>query len=180
MLIAQLLLASFWGTIDVTLAFWSFSLALNVAATVLVAGRLYYYRRRVVGALKSAYGLQYTSVIAMVIESELLYTCILGIQLPLFAIQHPVSNVISQIVPQVQVLTQSDHLVSRLTSNIQAIAALMIVYRVAQGQAWTKDTHAMMSNAGAVKVQLANPPLLCLDAQTTKEVLAGKGGITDV
>ena len=182
LILVQLSLASsLLITFRLTLAFWSFSLALNVVATLLIAGRLYYYRRRAKRTLGTSHASQYTSVIAMVIESELLYTSVLVVQLAVFALGHPVSNAIIQFEAQVQVRNhiRDSHRDFRLTKCGQAIAALMIVFRVAKGQGWTKDTHAVVSawnqttGAGAV-IQLTNASSYRTAVQVTQEVYSTK------
>lgn len=56
-----------------TLAFWLCTLALNVVLTALIVARLVFYRQRFAAAAA-----RYTGVVAMVVESALLYTAVLA------------------------------------------------------------------------------------------------------
>lgn len=89
--------------LNLTLGFWSLSLAINVLATLLIAGRLLLYRFRLSKVLNSSYGLQYTSVIAMIVESELLYTAYIILLIVPFALNHPLSYIFIQSIAAVQV-----------------------------------------------------------------------------
>ncbi|KAJ3557090.1 hypothetical protein NM688_g1659 [Phlebia brevispora] len=105
------------GTLNnVNLAFWSASLAINVLATLLIVCRITIYRYPSWVAFNHTSNPTYTSTIAMVIESGMIYA------LTIILYIHPIAHV-------------------------QTIAALMIVYRVALGRAWTTDTHKKISAA---------------------------------
>ena len=108
--------SSEFGNVNITLAFWCFSLALNVLATALIVGRLVYYRFKLQGVLGSQHAVQYTSIIAMIVESELLYTAYLIIYIVPFILNNPVVNAITQApsVVQVRVTSASHHVYSVL------------------------------------------------------------------
>ncbi|OSX62053.1 hypothetical protein POSPLADRAFT_1046515 [Postia placenta MAD-698-R-SB12] len=75
-------------------AFWSLSVALNVLATLLIAGRLLYRRRNLFGGF-SASSSRYTFAVSVVTESAALYTICGLIYIPLYAVnsvlQYPFS-----------------------------------------------------------------------------------------
>ena len=88
--------SSEFGNVNITLAFWCFSLALNVLATALIVGRLVYYRFKLQGVLGSQHAVQYTSIIAMIVESELLYTCYLILYIVPFILNNTLVNAFIQ------------------------------------------------------------------------------------
>ncbi|KAF7799131.1 hypothetical protein EIP86_010362 [Pleurotus ostreatoroseus] len=129
------------GNLDVAIAFWAFSLAVNVFVTLAIVGRILLFRYRYISIIGKEHTANYAGVIAMVIESELLYS----IFLILFIVPYGLQNLLTAVfIPSL--------------SLVQVIAALMIVYRVAQGKAWQTDTHAQMSslNARRTNIQFNN------------------------
>ncbi|KAJ3559312.1 hypothetical protein NM688_g419 [Phlebia brevispora] len=126
-------LGTLWSSINFNLAFWSLSLAVNILGTNLIVGRILYCRYRAWRAFKHTSDSQYTSVVAMLVESELLYTSFLILYIVLFGIDNPLEATFSQ--PMILV---------------QTTAALMIVYRVAQGTAWSKNTFSDITGSGVV------------------------------
>jgi hypothetical protein len=116
---------SVFGTVNLTLGFWCFSLALNIIATLLIVGRLVYHRYQLKRVLGSQHASHYTSFIATIVESELLYTCYLILYIVPFVRNNTLVNAFIQ-----------------GPSVIQSVSAMMIVYRVADGKAWSKNTWA--------------------------------------
>ncbi|KAF7797339.1 hypothetical protein EIP86_008534 [Pleurotus ostreatoroseus] len=106
-----------------TVAFWGYSLALNIFATSIIVGRLLVYRYRLSCVLGKRHGIQYTSIIAMIVESEMFYTTFLILYMVPFVRHYPLAYAFIQ-----------------GPGQVQAVGALMIVYRVAQGKAWSKDS----------------------------------------
>ncbi|KAH7909378.1 hypothetical protein BJ138DRAFT_1155435 [Hygrophoropsis aurantiaca] len=113
----------FSGGINFTLPYLSLSLALNITLTIAIVLRLLTYRYRISRVLGPKYGTQYTSVAAMVVESAALYSVFSIAFLVLFALNNPVSETFLEALGQ-----------------IQMIATLLIVFRVAQGKGWSKST----------------------------------------
>ena len=99
---------SVFGTISLTLGFWCFSLALNVIATALIVGRIVYHRYQFERVLGGQHASQYTGILAMFIESELLYTVYLILYIVPFVLNNPLANVFLQGPSAVQV---SAHLI---------------------------------------------------------------------
>lgn len=121
--------------INYTVPYLSLSLALNIIITIIIVLRLLTYRHRISKVLGSGYGAQYTSVAAMIIESAALYSTFSVALLTLFAIGNPISAAF------IEALTQ-----------VQIIAMLLIVFRVAQGKGWSQDTYSrMMTSRPSVK-----------------------------
>lgn len=99
-------------------------------------------------SLGPSHAIQYTGIIAMVVESELLYTAFLILYIVPFSINSPLVNAFIQAPALVQVCLRTViPLDSILTAVCQAVSALMIVYRVADGKGWTKDTCAMVNTS---------------------------------
>ncbi|KAF7790797.1 hypothetical protein EIP86_001754 [Pleurotus ostreatoroseus] len=132
-----------WSAINFNLSFFSLSLAVNITSTLLIVGRISLCRFRVWQILKCVPESAYLGVMAMVVESELLYTAFL---IPYIALLHLDS-------PALVIFEQP-------IGFVQTTAALMIVYRVAQGKAWSKDTYdqymTSTGNLDAATMQFAD------------------------
>lgn len=113
----------FLSSIDFTIPILALSLALNIIMTIAIALRLLTFRYCISKAFGSKYGTQYTSVAAMIVESAAIYSTFSVGFLTLFALNNPISETFIEALPQVQM-----------------IAMLLIIFRVAQGKAWSKDS----------------------------------------
>lgn len=109
--------------INYTVPYLSLSLALNIIITIVIVLRLLTYRHRISKVLGSGYGTQYTSIAAMIVESAALYSAFSLALLILFLSNNPFSAAFIELLPQIQI-----------------IATLLIVFRVAQGKGWSEDT----------------------------------------
>lgn len=126
---------SSWATanfpFNFTILYGIVALLVNITLTTLIATRLYIHRRRAVRALGNQHGSEFTSVISMLIESAVLVDIFVIAFLVPYALRHWFCNIIIQ--PLIQ---------------IQAIAPLLIIYRVAQGKAWSSSAqHAHSSSS---------------------------------
>ncbi|KAG1790846.1 uncharacterized protein HD556DRAFT_681706 [Suillus plorans] len=113
----------FTTNINYTVPYLGLSLALNIIITIVIVLRLLTYRHRISKVLGSGYGTQYTSIAAMIVESAALYSAFSLALLILFLINNPIFAAFIELLPQIQV-----------------IAMLLIVFRVAQGKGWSQDT----------------------------------------
>ena len=100
--------ASVWRTANFTLAFYCFTLILNILATILIVGRLLFFRARLSKVLSPSHASQYTGIITLIVESEMLYTVYLVLTIVLFACNQPVANVFIQGASSVQVRLRFD------------------------------------------------------------------------
>ncbi|TFK44068.1 hypothetical protein BDQ12DRAFT_672337 [Crucibulum laeve] len=101
----------------------SVSMGINTVFTVAITGRLLVYRSRVTKLLGSKHGSHFISIVNMMIESA--------------------SLVIMFLIPVVILCAQDTEVLVvplQALSQIQAVASLWIIFRVAQGKAWTEDT----------------------------------------
>lgn len=73
----------------------------------MIASRIIYQKRRVVAVLGLQHAKQYTSVIAIVIESAALYSLVSIVFLVLYGLNHPVQFVFLETLPQIEVLGPS-------------------------------------------------------------------------
>ena len=76
---------------------------LNLTATGFIAGRLLVYRHRIVSLLGREYGRDYVSAVAVVVESAVVYTSLLTVVIVAYAIGSPATNLLQQVIEQVQV-----------------------------------------------------------------------------
>jgi len=119
-----------WSTISFQLAlsYWSISISFNVLVTILICARLLVMRQRL---KKSKLGQDthspYTTVAAMLIESAVIYSATGLAFLISFGVNSPVQN-----------------LWLPLLGQIQSIAPLLIIFRVAEGKAWSSETEGML------------------------------------
>ncbi|CAA7266647.1 unnamed protein product [Cyclocybe aegerita] len=114
-----------WATEAFTLIYGLISLSLNILITVMIVVRLYLHRRRVVQAIGVRHASQYTSIIAMLIESAFVLDVVVIWFLIAFAIESPLANIALSTLVQVQ-----------------TIASFMIIFRVATGTAWASSSVA--------------------------------------
>ena len=94
--LVQISFTSIFGATNFTLAFWCFSLALNIVATIVIVARLFVYRRRLSTVLGKGYVSQYTGIMSMVVESELLYTAFMILYIVPFVRGNSLTNVFVQ------------------------------------------------------------------------------------
>ncbi|KAI9066559.1 hypothetical protein FKP32DRAFT_1673883 [Trametes sanguinea] len=104
-------------------AYYTLSLGVNIILTFLIIGRLLMYRRTHLAHLPAAHAQQYLSLATLIIESAALYS--------VFAIAFLVSYAINAPINQLWL---------GFASAAQPIAAYLIIYRVADGTAWTRET----------------------------------------
>ncbi|KAI0658354.1 hypothetical protein C8Q70DRAFT_1054946 [Cubamyces menziesii] len=104
-------------------AYYTLSLGVNIILTFLIIGRLLMYRRTHLAHLPAAHAQQYLSLATLIVESAALYT--------VFAIAFLVSYAMNAPINQVWL---------GFASGAQPIAAYLIIYRVAAGTAWTRET----------------------------------------
>ncbi|KAJ7662324.1 hypothetical protein B0H17DRAFT_953220 [Mycena rosella] len=112
------------------IAYWSLSLGLNVILSLSIATRILMIRRSMLRLIGPAHSTQYVSIVAMLVESAAIYAVWGVFFLICFARNTPLQNILVGMLGQVQ-----------------GIAPVLIVFRVAQGQAWSQHT-----------MQETNPP----------------------
>ncbi|KAF7290740.1 hypothetical protein MIND_01314700 [Mycena indigotica] len=116
---------SFWAARSVQFgtAYWSLSISLNILLTLLIAGRILVIRRRIKRSLGAQHAQKYFSAAAMIIESASLYAVVGLIFIVTYARSSSVQN-----------------LVFPALGQVQGIAPMLILSRVAQGRAWSQST----------------------------------------
>lgn len=108
---------------QIALAYFSLSLALNIILTGMIMFRIWSYQRVINMHLGKDYGHQYTSISTMFVESAAMYT----------AIAIPVLVTFTRGAPESQIFLG-------FAPAVQAMASYFIIWRVAKGRAWTRDT----------------------------------------
>ncbi|KAL7278323.1 LOW QUALITY PROTEIN: hypothetical protein ACG7TL_008299 [Trametes sanguinea] len=109
-------------------AFYCLSISLNILTTLLIAGRLWYQHRQVKSLRAPTAHWDYTSVIAIVIESAALYSICGIIYIPLVVRQLPLQFPITALI-----------------GSFTSIAPSLIILRVALGTAVTQETSTKAS-----------------------------------
>ncbi|KAF8992988.1 hypothetical protein BDQ17DRAFT_1253340 [Cyathus striatus] len=102
--------------------YYAISLSVNIILAILISLRLYMHRRRILGTLPEEHAKKYVSLATIFIESAALYSIFALI----FVISYAVNNPINQIFLVV-------------ASSTQQIAGYLIIYRIAQGTAWSSS-----------------------------------------
>ncbi|KAF5310069.1 hypothetical protein D9619_010313 [Psilocybe cf. subviscida] len=126
-------LSSPWLTNSVNFTppyFW-LTISLNLTLTTAIVARLLVFRWRISKALGSRYGSHYTSIAAMLIESALIYSGGALLFIVPFGLNSPLSNMFIQVLAEIQI-----------------IAPLLIIYRVASGEAWSSNTTNQIMSRG--------------------------------
>jgi hypothetical protein len=150
------------------LLYWSFSVSVNIMATVLIVGRLLYMRHQI----SKAVGLNqtphvYVSVSAMLVESAALYSCMAIVFIVGYATKQPFQFVVE---PAQNIQVRAHRYVRvgvclQACLYMQAVTTLMIIHRVAKGSAFSG--HALSGYTRTVTgMQFAST---VTDASTTRE-----------
>ncbi|TFK40274.1 hypothetical protein BDQ12DRAFT_734277 [Crucibulum laeve] len=148
-------------TVNFTLPYFLLSLILNIISTIAIVTRLLYYRRRTSKALGTAYGAQYTSIAAMVVESAALYSISSILFLVPFILNHPIQNTFLQ-----------------MLSPVQVIAPLLIILRVAQGKAWSGATANALTSQKSSAIKMGNLSNMSGASATLKSGFSTTSGVT--
>ncbi|KAF7347027.1 hypothetical protein MVEN_01456100 [Mycena venus] len=150
--------ADFWTqeAVKFGIAYWSLSISLNIILTVLIAGRIWFTRKRIVQALGRQHSGSYISIAAMLIESASLYSGWSMVFLICYARNTPLQNILLPPLGQVQ-----------------GIAPMLILFRVAQGRAWSETTLHTTTISGRRK---GNTTIPLTDLSTT---VGGPGNSRD-
>ncbi|KZT71133.1 hypothetical protein DAEQUDRAFT_764067 [Daedalea quercina L-15889] len=124
--------------VNITLAYFSMTIALNVIVTILIVCRLLVYRWRVARVMGPNHTSEYATMTAIIIESAIMYSAFAILFIVPFGIGNSLGNVFLQTV-----------------SQVQTASSLLIVYRLASGRGWTENTCAqILTKRGASEIQL--------------------------
>lgn len=123
--------ANLWSqtTVNFGIPYWSISASLNILVTSLIVAKLYLIRRRTRAVLSTHHSRTYISVATMLIESAFLYSATALIFIITYARNSQIQNLVLPVLGQVQ-----------------AISPLLIMWRVARGQAISKERRADASD----------------------------------
>lgn len=111
------------------IAYYAQSVGLNLVATVAISTKLL-MARRLLRQASQGISTSYISISAILIESAFLYTACGVVFLVPFGLQDPFQNIMLPTLAQVE-----------------SIAPLLIIMRVAQGQAWSAETTTQVANS---------------------------------
>ncbi|GLB43554.1 hypothetical protein LshimejAT787_1400660 [Lyophyllum shimeji] len=139
-------------------SYLSISLGVNIILTILITVRLLLYRRTVMKTLPEDHAREYVSLVTIVVESASLYSIFALIFLVTYAINHPVNSVFLAV-----------------ASFTQQIANYLIIYRLAQGRAWRRDT---LNNQSSTAVDFARSGHIH-DTKTGVSTTDIDGAVTD-
>ncbi|KJA14692.1 hypothetical protein HYPSUDRAFT_72423 [Hypholoma sublateritium FD-334 SS-4] len=103
--------------------FYWLSLTSKLVISAFINARFWYLRRRITSALGARYGRQYLGVTVICVESALIYSAASLCFLVPYALNRPIQ-----------------HTFVHMLGEVQIIAPLLIMYRIASGEAWTPTT----------------------------------------
>ncbi|KAH9840967.1 uncharacterized protein C8Q71DRAFT_701436 [Rhodofomes roseus] len=140
---------------NLTLSFYVISLAANIIVTILIAGRLLVYRHHVKNVLGAHHANFYANVVAIFVESAVLYSVFALTFLITFGLNNQVSDFFLNYV-----------------NNIQAISSFLIIYRVATGKAWTEHTTdvQIMGSTRSNSIKLRPPTSIQFAHNTSADI----------
>ncbi|TFK38932.1 hypothetical protein BDQ12DRAFT_712478 [Crucibulum laeve] len=104
-------------------AFGYVTISLNIIVTCMVAVRILLHRHSVIRAFGFKHGTHYVGILTMMIESAILVVIFDIFFIVPFSLQNPIANI-----PQ------------QCMVHIQAIASFLIIFRVAQGKAFNRES----------------------------------------
>ncbi|KAJ3003869.1 hypothetical protein NUW54_g5086 [Trametes sanguinea] len=131
-------------------AYYTLSLGLNVLLTVLITVRLLTYRRSLLKYLPAAHSNPYLSLCSVLVESAALHSAFAVAFLVSYAIKAPINA-----------------LWLAVASAAQPIATFLIIYRVADGKAWTQRTVIAGGNDALYPLSESSPDRLANTAERT-------------
>ncbi|TBU39128.1 hypothetical protein BD309DRAFT_461539 [Dichomitus squalens] len=102
-------------------AYYAISIILNGLLTSLITFKLLSYRRSVLKLLPSEHGSQYLSLTAIVVESAAIHTAFALVFVVSYGLESPINEMFVG-----------------FASAAQQVATYLIIYRVADGKAWTR------------------------------------------
>lgn len=105
------------------MSYYVISLTVNIIITILIIIRLLMYRRTILDVLPEEHARHYVSIATIMVESAALYSVLALIFIITYAVNNPMNQIF---------LTAA--------SCAQQIASYLIIYRLADGRAWTKNT----------------------------------------
>ncbi|KAF8993858.1 hypothetical protein BDQ17DRAFT_1545847 [Cyathus striatus] len=111
------------------------TLGLNVTLTVLIISRLLFLRYRTKQALGSDYGYEYTNVAAMLTESQALSMIAQSIMV---AFSYGSGRIWDD---------GKSLVMYQILAQVQALAPMLVIYRVIQGKAWSSNTFAQITKS---------------------------------
>ena len=123
----------------------SVSLASTIFISCLTAARFLYHRHSISAVLGPNHGTIYTSFASMIVESAAIYSVCSLLYIVPFAVHNPLANAFLQALgmAQVSILDPSSlTLALNFLSIKKALAPLLIIYRVAEGKAWTHSNQS--------------------------------------
>ncbi|KAH8106927.1 hypothetical protein BXZ70DRAFT_261697 [Cristinia sonorae] len=104
-------------------SYYAVSLSINIILTILITIRLYLYRRELVSKLPAEFAKHYISLAAIIVESAAMYSVFAVIFLITYAINNPMNQIFLG-----------------FASLSQQISTYLIIYRVADGRAFSDDS----------------------------------------
>ncbi|KAG1734760.1 uncharacterized protein EDB91DRAFT_587063 [Suillus paluster] len=130
-----------WMSIRFLFPYTCVALAINIIVSLLTVLRLLHHRRRLSKILGPGHGAIYASFAAIVIESASIYSICSLLYLIPFVVHNPLSDVFLQILGEAQI-----------------IASLLIIFRVAEGKAWTKRCTTLDNSTVESSLQMRRMP----------------------
>lgn len=129
-------------TYNFAVPYWSLSTAVNIVLTFLIVLRLLLARNQLKAVFGAEYAQNYTSLIAIIIESAAIYSVTSIIYLIAFARNSNVQNLVIPVLGQVMVKFFPLPLnpCTRSNTSSQCISPELIAIRVAYGKAFSKET----------------------------------------
>ncbi|KAF9815214.1 hypothetical protein IEO21_04731 [Rhodonia placenta] len=109
--------------LDIIFLYYVMTSALNTIVPILIVGRLLVYRHRIAKMLGPSHVTCYTNIVAILIESASIYLVFAILFLVLLGVEQDMGNMFAETV-----------------SQVQTVSSLLIIFRVATGKAWTKNT----------------------------------------
>ncbi|KAG2076399.1 hypothetical protein BDR04DRAFT_1068642 [Suillus decipiens] len=119
-----------WMSVTLLFPYLCFSLAINIFFSLLTVIRLLYHRHRVSRVLGSGHGAFYASFAAIIIESAAIYSICSLLYLIPFILNISISYAFMQLLGEVQV-----------------VAPLLIIYRIAEGKGWKNYSTTLNDNS---------------------------------
>ena len=123
---------------NLNLSSYTISLGMNVILTAMIVGQIFATRSKGRQMFGESYGDHYSSLSAMFVESAALYSLMSIPLLISYGLMHPISQIFLSLNPAAQVSSNPNFpYLPVIDLAPKVISNYLIIYRVAQGRAWT-------------------------------------------
>jgi hypothetical protein len=139
--VGQLLRTQRVSDMNFSFIFWITGLSFNMTVTILITARLLYLRHKTITALGKQYGKGYTFIVAVVVESAVIYDVFVSVGYLFLPTEQRIGSMFTPAIAQVQ-----------------CIATELIILRFSLGQSWSDDATSAIQESQQTTPEIRDGP----------------------